>query len=611
MKCSICILIISYFLKSNSAFSNDYVPDLSSQAFQNSWLALVHYSSKGKGYISSIINKDFFLSSDGKTNPLAELRATVETLNREPEKQCDFLARAYYLKKLHLLEKEESCAEYLDWKEEYGPGNVEVNFATQYISSAPSTFGHLFVTVQSEVQPRTLHMTFNFSGEITNGNPFAFVWNGLFGGFRASFQLLPMSQRLNAYNKIENRGIWSYTIDFTDDEKEYAYRYLWENLKYGQKKYYFTVQNCASEILHLVTTIKGIEYNEKIFYLSPLEVIRYIGERKLFTKFILDPSQDSVLSGKIQLLEDQEKNVIKKIVEEKDFSSTSNLSPRELDVLIEYYQYYKIKNNGVLSMAMEKYWAELLSARAKTKTIVPESENITLPPHLIHKPQRINYSILKNNHFSALGISYRPTFHSRIDPVLGFESNSDVELFTTAFQVQRGEDHSGRLKLERVEIVNVNNFVPISLLEIRPSWGVTLAYRDQTIDKDFNNNKFIRTEGRIGFNFIKNNKWDWILYGKMFYDVGRLKDTHHFNVGPQSILMYYLRNSKINWDASVVYNPIKFKSESSKLFFESQLAYSMILKNNSQIGLELSSRKSMQKAKTEINQLTFNQSFYF
>ena len=60
------------------------------------WLALGHYQNKK----SSIDSPNFFLSKDGKKNPLSELEASVDLFNSDNDKlKCQFPARYLFLKK--------------------------------------------------------------------------------------------------------------------------------------------------------------------------------------------------------------------------------------------------------------------------------------------------------------------------------------------------------------------------------------------------------------------------------------------------------------------------------------------------------------------------------
>ena len=65
-------------------------------AFSDEWLALVHYRPAWpSGVKSTIDSPSFFLAKDGKTNPEAELRATLALFNGSgrQEEKCLFPAR--------------------------------------------------------------------------------------------------------------------------------------------------------------------------------------------------------------------------------------------------------------------------------------------------------------------------------------------------------------------------------------------------------------------------------------------------------------------------------------------------------------------------------------
>lgn len=71
------------------------------------WLKLLYYERDGSspsGWQSASVSDAFFLAQDGRTNPQAELRATVEAMSEPPgpdlneHSQCRFPARYFWLK---------------------------------------------------------------------------------------------------------------------------------------------------------------------------------------------------------------------------------------------------------------------------------------------------------------------------------------------------------------------------------------------------------------------------------------------------------------------------------------------------------------------------------
>ena len=130
------------------------------------WRRLVHYypSSRSKTSIESHVDDErFFLASDGKTNPEAELLASIEQLlSEEPvlsesaktlSIQCRFVARSLWLReKLDLAATEvpAQCTEFHDWMERVNPHTITLVFPASFLNSPSSMFGHTLLRIDPE-----------------------------------------------------------------------------------------------------------------------------------------------------------------------------------------------------------------------------------------------------------------------------------------------------------------------------------------------------------------------------------------------------------------------------------------------------------------------------
>ena len=113
-------------------------------ALSPEWLALVHYRPKMfGGYKSSIDSDNFFVAQDGKTNPKAELKATIELFKKgeDKDKICLFQARYLFLKNNKLInEINAECEEYNQFKNDLNPLGVTLLFTDAYMNNPSSLF---------------------------------------------------------------------------------------------------------------------------------------------------------------------------------------------------------------------------------------------------------------------------------------------------------------------------------------------------------------------------------------------------------------------------------------------------------------------------------------
>ena len=180
-----------------------------------------------KNGISEIDDKKFFLSPHGKVNAKAELDATIYALLNETKYDdnstaCKFPARKDWLvKKLKIdtLPKVE-CKAYNKIITKLNPTSATIVFPSAHINSPASMFGHTFLRINSEYDSKLLSYAINYAANVdeskTNGLFYAF--NGLVGGYHGFYSMLPYYEKLKEYRDSEQRDIWEYDLNLTQDE---------------------------------------------------------------------------------------------------------------------------------------------------------------------------------------------------------------------------------------------------------------------------------------------------------------------------------------------------------------------------------------------------------
>ena len=254
------------------------ISDLQAQARQLrladsvEWRRLVHYypSSRSKTSIESHVDDErFFLASDGKTNPEAELLASIEQLlSEEPvlsesaktlSIQCRFVARSLWLReKLDLAATEvpAQCTEFHDWMERVNPHTITLVFPASFLNSPSSMFGHTLLRIDPEnidSNSDWLSWSLNFAAEVGEEDSFTpgYAFKGIAGAFAGKFSSVPYFQKLQEYGAIENRDIWEYQLDLTPHEVKRLVMHAWE-LNDINFDYYFFRQNCSFRLLELI-----------------------------------------------------------------------------------------------------------------------------------------------------------------------------------------------------------------------------------------------------------------------------------------------------------------------------------------------------------------------
>ena len=168
------------------------------------WLKLLHFYSFGESvgqwsFKSDVVNDGFFLSPDGKTDPSAELKATLKAvlspLSKDPNQhaRCKFIARFKWLRSsLDFPELPKlACPLFERWSNLEDATGISIIFVSAYLKNPASTFGHLLLKFNSRNRHfghSLLRPTLNYGAMINpDDNPFVYAVRGLFGGYEGSF----------------------------------------------------------------------------------------------------------------------------------------------------------------------------------------------------------------------------------------------------------------------------------------------------------------------------------------------------------------------------------------------------------------------------------------
>jgi hypothetical protein len=202
-------------------------------ADQREWHLLLHYR-KGLfgGYESEQDDPGFFLSSDGKTNPAAELNATLAKLfsdelvgrSRQPA-QCAFIARYHWLKQQLNFDPTRlrplTCERFHRWYEDFEVQSISLIFPSAFLNNPASMFGHTLFRVDQKgqtEQTRILAYTINYAADVPPNAGLAYPIRGIFGSYKGYFSTIPYYLKVQQYRDIENRDIWEYRLNLTETQ---------------------------------------------------------------------------------------------------------------------------------------------------------------------------------------------------------------------------------------------------------------------------------------------------------------------------------------------------------------------------------------------------------
>jgi len=238
------------------------------------WLLLGHWrGTTFGGFKSEADGANFFLAADGKTDPQAELDATLDgffsdlqaydaTAERNVQHPlCQFPARFMFLSKQLAIDATQlpahDCARYRAFVESVQADSVTLVFSSYYLNNPASAFGHTFLRLGKknalvpEQRRQLLDYGIDYAADPDTTFAPIYAVKGIIGAFPGTFRKVPFYYKVRQYNDFESRDLWEYKLNFSSDEIEYLVAHVWE-LGSTFFDYFYLTENCSYHVLDLL-----------------------------------------------------------------------------------------------------------------------------------------------------------------------------------------------------------------------------------------------------------------------------------------------------------------------------------------------------------------------
>ena len=451
------------------------------------WISLGHYeTAKLGGWRSYVSDKKFFLAPDGNEHPDRELAATVQALYApaslgEQHAQCVYPARTRWLKaQLNLSDlPAPECAEYRKWFKDVSPHSAVMIFPAAYLNSPSSMFGHTLLRIdQADVQAdktSLLSYAINFGAYIEGSdNSILYAWKGLMGGYPGLFALVPYQEKLSEYRSLENRDLWEYRLNLTQEETARMVEHVWE-LKQIQFDYFFFDENCSYRLLELLQVARPSLRLTEQFPLTaiPTDTVKAVKEARLVEHIEYRPSRERELLSRAEPLSDDEQQWVLKVSADQKVlqEPTFKALPRERQALIvdAAYRLERYRANGQErdpQRAQRSF--ELL--RAINKNPAPELD-IPQPglPEDGHESRtwQAGLGTRGDRAFGEYGL--RMAYHDLNDNAESFPLGAQIEILQLKLRQYEGNDW----QLQQLDLATIRSLTPRNELLQPLSWQVT------------------------------------------------------------------------------------------------------------------------------------------
>lgn len=458
-------------------------------AQKRSWAHLLHYRTHPftLRYQSQNDSPKFFLSPEGKTSLVAELRADLSAflLTNQADNQsaqCRFPARYFWLKQqfAELNFVDQPCSELFDWQKTLAAHWITVVFPSSHINSPSSMYGHTFIRLDraAENSNKLLAYSVNFAANADpEDNELVFSYKGLTGGYPGVVSVLPYFAKTNEYSHMEARDIWEYRLNLNQDEVNQFVRHIWET-KDIYFDYYFFDENCSYRLLALLDAASERVDAADDFYFTamPVDTIRALQQRGLVEQVSFRPSSASEMESKSVQARAQVLQAAKDIIDtDKNIAEllsalNSNEQAQALELAYAYARYLAVKKKQD-SPELRVRTLAVLSARAK----VALSSNFTAPPvprvrdDQGHLSRRVAVKAGHGDGQDFIEAQYRIAFHDVLDLPQGFAQGAQIQMGKIALRAW----DNGALHLQEFQAVDVLSLSPDTYFQRPIAWAVS------------------------------------------------------------------------------------------------------------------------------------------
>ena len=465
-----------------------YLAELQAQARQShlserpEWRKLMHYQPRmfGAGYLGQVDSPAFYLSTNGKTDPQGEMDATLasffsDTLENDKVQnpQCSFIARYAWLNaQLHFDAARLTpriCKRYQQWHAALNPERFTLIFASAYLNSPSSMYGHTFLRIDAQdqnEQTRLLAYAVNFAANTNETNGLAFAVNGLFGGYQGAFSMLPYYTKVREYSDFESRDLWEYRLDLTHEEMDRVLRHAWE-LGPNYFDYFFFDENCSYHLLGLLQVARPeFDFTTRFRWGAiPADTVREITSYPgLVNEVVYRPATVTTLRYRLAQMNEVDKASVRAISLGRITPDAPELQAlplaRHAAVLEASLDYTDHRaETGKHDVAEpEKRVREIRLARSQldiiSAPVVPPEPNVK--PDQGHASSRYILAAGRRGTQNFQELQLRATYHDLMDAEAGYIRGAQIDFFNMTV---RHYDHTAT-RLER--------FTPVDILSLSP-----------------------------------------------------------------------------------------------------------------------------------------------
>jgi hypothetical protein len=492
-----CGLSVSFLSFALPAIAADYQEQLTEQAKhlslsgQRTWQVLLHYRPKGDGRESIIDDPRFFLAPTGKTEPAAELDATIRGLFAPAEAgdehpRCRFPARYEWLQGELGIDPAQlpkpACGKLDEALTAVDPRSAVLVFPAAHNNGPASMFGHTLLRIGSSYRSELLSYAVNYAAHTSDSNGLVYAFKGIFGYYPGFYSILPYYEKVKEYNDLEHRDVWEYGLKLTSAEVRRMVLHIWE-LQGISADYYFFDENCSFMLLFLLEAARPElrltdEYwNRWSFWVIPTDTIATVRRAGLIDRINYRPAQATRIRQRATLLPAAaQQRALDVAMQRRPATAEATASTTEeerrqvLDLAAEFVQ-YRYSRKELTQGEFQSQFLPILKTRSGLGTGAVNAGDVPAPPQPEegHLPGKLTAGAGIRRDQSYLELSWQPAYHDLLDPDAGYTKGAQINFLSTT---GRYYPQQGRIILQSLHPVDIISLAPRGRFFQPVSWKV-------------------------------------------------------------------------------------------------------------------------------------------
>lgn len=465
-------------------------------AERRTWWRLLRYRAGWLGVTSEVDGGHFFNAPDGRTNPEAELAATLRAFfSPGPDDTgiqhpfCRFPARLAWLNaELHFdfaSLPRQRCPRFEEFRERVDAQSISLIFSSYFLNNPASAFGHTLLRLNKrgasgeEDRQALLDYGINFGATVDTGNSVLYAVKGLLGLFAGEFTSVPYYFKVREYNDYESRDLWELELELSQREVDMAVAHIWE-LGSAYFAYYYLTENCSYHMLGILEVASPrVDLMSRLGWpVIPADTLQAVAASPgLVRSVTYRPSTRIQFRHRLEHLDPRDTLHVFQLGEDPDAPLPPELSTERrmhvLDTALDLVDFRFSKQLLDPSSPESAFKQRLLSRRAK---LGGQSPALNIPqreldnPLLGHDVGRWDlghgYSSL-NGLYHALDV--RLALHDWSDPSPGYPETLSISFLPLRLRYYLEPE---RLELEELSLISITSLVPIDVFDRSLSWHV-------------------------------------------------------------------------------------------------------------------------------------------